>query len=97
MKRILVALLAVSLAAPILADDAAALFAKRCASCHGKDGKGTPVGQKMGAKDLAAVSGSEADIAATIANGKGKMSAYKDKLSDAEIKALAKYVKAGVK
>jgi cytochrome c6 len=51
----------------------------------------------MGAKDLAAASGSEADIAATIANGKGKMSAYKDKLSDAEIRALAKYVKAGVK
>jgi cytochrome c6 len=97
MKRIFVALLALSLAAPALADDAAALFAKRCASCHGKDGKGTSIGQKMGAHDLTAVKASEADLAATIANGKGKMSAYKDKLSEAEIKSLAKFVKGGLK
>ena len=97
MTRLIAALFALSLAGTALADDAAALYAKRCASCHGKDGKGTPVGQKMGAKDLTALKESEADIAATIANGKGKMSAYKDKLSEAEIKSLAKYVKAGVK
>jgi cytochrome c6 len=97
MTRLIAALFALSLAGTALADEAADLYAKRCASCHGKDGKGTPVGQKMGAKDLTALKESEAEIAATITNGKGKMTAYKDKLSAAEIKSLAKYVKAGLK
>jgi cytochrome c6 len=98
MKRILFALAALSLATAAGADDAAAgLFAKRCASCHGKDGKGTPVGQKMGAADLTAATGSEADLANVISNGKGKMTAYKGKLTDAEIQSLAKYVKSGLK
>ena len=97
MKRILFAVVALSLAAAARADDAAALFAKRCASCHGKDGKGTPVGQKMGAKDLAAVKASEEELVTVISNGKGKMAAYKGKLSDDEIKSLAKFVKAGLK
>jgi cytochrome c6 len=97
MKRILFAAFALSLAGSALAADAAAIFASRCTACHGKDGKGTPAGQKMGATDLTAVKASEADLAATITNGKGKMSAYKGKLSDDEIKALAKFVKNGLK
>jgi cytochrome c6 len=97
MKRILFAFVALSLAAAARAEDASALYAKRCASCHGKDGKGTPVGQKMGAKDLTAATGSEADLAAVIANGKGKMTPYKGKLTDEEIQSLAKYVKTGLK
>jgi len=97
MRRLVLAVAALSLAAVARADDAADLYAKRCASCHGKDGKGTAVGQKMGAKDLGAVKASEAEIAATISNGKGKMMAYKGKLSDEEIKSLASYVKKGLK
>ncbi|SRR5512133_336202 len=97
MKRILFALVTVSLVTAAHAEDAAALYAKRCASCHGKDGKGTPVGQKMGAKDLTATKESEEALANTIANGKGKMTPYKGKLTDAEIQSLAKYVKAGLK
>jgi cytochrome c6 len=97
MKRILFAIAAVSLAGPALAADAAALYASKCAACHGKDGAGTAVGKKMGAPDFATVKGSEADLAAAIANGKGKMSAYKGKLSDEEIQALAKFVKGGLK
>lgn len=97
MRRLVLAVAALSLAAVARADDAADLYAKRCASCHGKDGKGTAVGQKMGAKDLTEVKGSEDEIAATISNGKGKMMAYKGKLTDAEIKSLAGYVKKGLK
>jgi cytochrome c6 len=97
MKRILFAVVVLSLAGAARADDAAALYAKRCATCHGKDGKATPVGQKMGAKDLTATQESEQAIANTIANGKGKMTAYKGKLTDAEIQSLAKYVKGGLK
>lgn len=48
MKRILFALVVLSLAGAARADEAAALYAKRCASCHGKDGK--PV--KAGARDF---------------------------------------------
>ena len=97
MKRILFAFVALSFAGTALAADAAALFATKCAACHGKDGKGTAVGQKMGAKDITALKESEAAIVTVISNGKGKMSAYKDKLAADEIQALAKYVKGGLK
>jgi cytochrome c6 len=97
MKKILIAAVALSFAAPALAVDAAALFASKCAACHGKDGTGSPVGKKMGAKDLTKDKDSQAEIAATITNGKGKMTAFKGKLTPEEIDALAKYVKGGLK
>ena len=95
MKRILFALAALSIAGAAHAD--AALFAKKCASCHGKDGKPTSIGQKMGAGDLTATKLSEKEIAGVISGGKGKMTAYKDKLTEAEIASLAKFVKGGLK
>lgn len=97
MKRILVALVALSLAPLALADDVTAVYGKRCATCHGKDGRGTSVGLKMGAQDLRATTLSEEEVALVIANGRGKMTAYKDKLGADEIKALATYVKTGLK
>ncbi len=95
MKRILFAVAALSLAGAAHAD--AALFQQKCASCHGKDGKPSPVGQKMGAPDLHAVKGSEKELAAAISNGKNKMPAYKDKLTAEQIDSLAKYIKGGLK
>jgi cytochrome c6 len=95
MKRILFAVAALSLAGAARAD--AALFAQKCASCHGKDGKPSAVGQKMGAKDLSATTLSEKDIAAVISGGKGKMPAYKEKLTDDQVQSLAKYIKGGLK
>ncbi len=96
MKKTLLGL-AMLLAAGAARADAAAAFQARCAICHGKDGKGTPVGKKMGAKDLTTVTGTQAEIEKSIAQGKGKMQPYKGKLTDGEISALAKYVKAGLK
>jgi mono/diheme cytochrome c family protein len=56
------------------------------------------MGKKLGAKDLTAVKLTEPEIAATITNGKPpKMTPYKDKLTGAQIQALAKYVKGGLK
>ena len=75
--------------------DAAALWAQNCASCHGKDGSGsTAMGKKLGVKNYATEQGfSDAEAANVIKNGKGKMKAYKDKLSDADVKALVAYVR----
>jgi cytochrome c6 len=95
MKRILFALAALSLAGAAHAD--AALFAQKCASCHGKDGKPSAVGQKMGAKDLSATKLSEKELVTVITGGKGKMPAYKDKLTDDQIGSLAKYIAGGLK
>lgn len=101
MKRIIVAVAAlIVLAAGSARADAAAaeLFQKKCAVCHGKDGKSsTPMAQKLGAKDLTTLKASEGEITKTIADGKGKMTPFKGKLSDAEIASLAKFVKGGLK
>ncbi len=98
MPKLLAVVLAVALAPPVLAADAAALFAARCAVCHGKDGKGSPAGKKMGVSDLAGERKEPVgEIAEDITNGKGKMPAFKGKLSPEEIDALARYVKAGLR
>jgi mono/diheme cytochrome c family protein len=75
--------------------DASALWGQHCASCHGKDGSGnTAMGKKLAVKDYSKDQGfSDAEAANVIKNGKGKMKAYKDKLSDADVKALVAYVR----
>lgn len=75
--------------------DAAALWASNCASCHGKDGSGnTAMGKKLGVKDYTKEQGfSDAEATNVIKNGKGKMKAYKDKIPDADVKALVAYVR----
>lgn len=75
--------------------DASALWSQNCASCHGKDGSGnTAMGKKLGVKDYTKEQGfSDAEAANVISNGKGKMKAYKGKLSDADVKALVAYVR----
>jgi len=77
------------------AADAGALWGQHCASCHGKDGSGnTAMGKKLGVKDYSKEQGfSDAEATNIIKNGKGKMKGYKDKLSDADIKALVAYVR----
>jgi cytochrome c6 len=97
MKRLAIAAALALSAAAVRADDAATLFQAKCKLCHGADGKGTPVGKKMGAPDLTTDKITAADAAKVIENGKGKMMPFKGKLSDAEIKALSAYVASGMK
>lgn len=76
---------------------------KHCLKCHGADGKGeTKMGKKAGAKDYTDPKIQEAmkDDAAfkaikegMVENGKKKMDAYAEKLSDDEIKALVAHVR----
>jgi cytochrome c551 len=82
-------------AVPLLADggpDGAAIYKAKCAMCHGADGAGqTPTGKSMKVGDLRSADVqkmSDKDLTALITDGKGKMPAYKGKLSAAEITAL---------
>ena len=98
MNKLAAAALASVLAVPALAVGPADTFQSKCAACHGKDGKGTsPMAQKLGVKDLTVTKLSAAEIEKVITNGRGKMTPFKGKLSDAEISALAKYVAGGLK
>jgi cytochrome c6 len=106
MRRVIQFTLALAISAaasPARAEGAAAaIYEKKCATCHGKDGKGhTKMGEKLGIKELAAVSAAgsatnAADVEKIVRDGKGKMPGFKDKLSDAEIKDLAAYVASGL-
>ena len=86
--------LLIVMALPITAaaQSGADLYKTKCAACHGADGSKT----MMGAKPLngAEVQGmSDAQLTDAITNGKGKMPAYKGKLTDAQIKDLVTYVR----
>jgi len=75
--------------------DAGANWSQHCASCHGKDGTGaTTMGKKLGVKDYTKEqSFSDADAQKAIMDGSGKMKGFKDKLSEADAKALVAYVR----
>jgi cytochrome c6 len=81
------------------AGTAAELYAKRCGSCHGKDGQAkTFKGKFKHARNLADSEwqGNVSDerIFNSIMNGKGKMPPFEKKLSEQEIDSLVSYVRA---
>src|SRR5437763_86312 len=73
------------------------IFKTKCASCHGPDGAGaTAVGKAMKVRDLRSADvqkQSDANLQKTISDGKGKMPAYKDKLSVADVSSLVAYIR----
>ena len=93
----LVLVASLALASSAFAADGAAVFKAKCAMCHGADGSAsTGMGKSMGLKPLGSPEVqkmSDADLTALVSNGKGKMPAFKGKLSDDEISAVVKYVK----
>jgi len=99
-RAVVLAILAAGLAlwsTPAAADDAAATYKAKCAMCHGADGKGdTPVGKKMGIRDLTSADVqkmSDAELITITTKGKNKMPAYESKLSTAQIKDLVAYIR----
>lgn len=84
-----------------VADD----FKKKCASCHGSDGRGkTKMGQKLGVPDFTSAEFqkkfSDEQIEKTITDGvksaetgKQVMKPFKDRLSADQIHALAEHVR----
>jgi cytochrome c6 len=75
----------------------AALYKSKCAMCHGTDGKGeTAVGKSMKLRDLGSADvqkQTDAELIAITADGKGKMPAYKGKLTDAQIKDVVAFIR----
>ncbi len=94
MKKFFAFAVVATMAMPLFAADGAATFKAKCAGCHGADGlKAMPA---MGVKPLNSPdiqSQSEAQLAATITNGKGKMPGFGGKLSPEEITAVTGFVK----
>ena len=96
-------LLALSFAVLVLAQtrafaqSGADTYKSKCAMCHGADGLGeTPAGKMMKTpsfKSPDAVKMTEAAMIDETKNGKGKMTAFKDKLTDAQIKDVVSYIR----
>jgi mono/diheme cytochrome c family protein len=72
------------------------IYKMRCIACHGADGNGTGFGKSMGAKSYSSpqvVKMPDAELFNIIKNGKSKMPAFRDKLSDSEIKSVIGYIR----
>ena len=72
-------------------------YKAKCAACHAADGSGSsPMGKKMGLRDLGSPEVqkmSDAELAKITSDGKGKMPAFKGKLSPAEIDAVVQHMR----
>src|SRR6266511_135474 len=88
----MIAFALVSLPLSALASDGAATYKAKCAGCHAADGSGnTSTGKSMKVRDLRSPDvqkQTDKELFTLTADGKGKMPAYKAKLSEAEINAL---------
>ncbi len=73
------------------------IYENQCRKCHGKDGKGTKRGKKLGVPNFTDGEWQDAttdeQMINSITNGKKKMPAQKHKLSPEEIKAVVKYIR----
>src|ERR1039458_5249321 len=90
--------LAASIAGPAFAQAPGAdTYKAKCAMCHGADGlAATPMGKNLkmlSFKDPSMVKATDAQFIASTTNGKGKMPAYKGKLTDAQITDLVSYIR----
>src|ERR1035437_1594716 len=97
-RAVAVILLAASIVVPAFAQTSSAdTYKAKCAMCHGADGlAATPVGKSMKVLSFKApemVKASDAQFLASTKSGKGKMPAYKDKLTDAQINDLISYIR----
>ncbi|WP_213806610.1 cytochrome c [Granulicella sp. dw_53] len=72
-------------------------YAAKCQMCHGATGLGdTPAGKAMGARPFNSpevIKESDADLLATIKNGKAKMPAFAGKLTDSDMTVLVAYIR----
>jgi mono/diheme cytochrome c family protein len=101
MKTRFALLLSLSLATPASAETASELWAARCKSCHGSDGRAqTPLGKKEHIVDMTQPAWqqdqTDLDIRDVITDGSPdnkKMKPYKDKLTPEQINSLVTYIR----
>lgn len=98
---LLVTTILIAAPAAFAAADCAALYKTKCASCHAADGSGqTTVGKSMKLRDLRSAEvqkQTDQELYKWTADGKGKMPAYKGKLTEVEINALVAHLRAMAK
>ena len=87
----------VALAAPLcLADDTGkALYDKKCAICHGKDGVAKKMAEgsaNLNDPEWQKINGADGIVQVTT-EGKGKMKGFEGRLTEEEIQQIADYVK----
>lgn len=79
------------------APPAAAVYKTSCAPCHGAAGDAnTPAGKRFNVPSFssaAALKETDADLLAVAKNGKGKMPAWHDKLTDEQLTGLVAYIR----
>jgi cytochrome c6 len=75
----------------------ATVYKAQCVGCHGADGSGsTPIGKSLKVQDLRKPeiqAMKDADLAAAIEKGKGKMPPFRGKLSAAQIGQVVDYIR----
>ena len=78
-------------------NDGADLFKSKCAACHGANGDGnTAIGKNMKLRDLRSddvQKQSDAELKMITSDGKGKMPAYKGKVTDDQINQLVLFMR----
>jgi mono/diheme cytochrome c family protein len=89
----------VALPAPAAAEDAAKIFAKSCAPCHGKAGEPSAVFARQGVRNFADAAwqkaATDAQIEKSIREGKKgtMMASFEKQFSAEEIKGLVAYIR----
>src|SRR5436309_487413 len=95
-RRLAVAILALVTPLSMFASDGPALYKAKCAACHGADGSGqTPMGKSMKLRDLRSPEvqkQTDKELFMLVSDGKGKMPAFKAKLTQADIDAVVSYI-----
>lgn len=94
------ALLAAALLLPAAAgaDDGRQMYGKKCLACHALDGSGDkPLGKKVGAPDLRTSTLNQAEVERVIAEGRGRMLPYKEKLTPEQISEIAAHVRGALR
>lgn len=98
MTLIAATLLLIALPLSAADPDGAALYKSKCAMCHAADGSGdTTMGKSMKLRDLRSPDVqklSDKELFTLTADGKGKMPAYKAKMTEAEINAVVAQMRA---
>lgn len=105
MKKIIILLLSIIFiilfSLTVAAEDGKKIYDKKCASCHGKDGKGNQAMLKMlkvdasllNLIDKGTLDKSDEELVSIASNGLNKMPAYGKELKDEEIKSVVSYIR----